>query len=427
MAWAGFAAEPVSLGGGGDIFVAPADIFVTKQWLRRRPHRPSAAVLMIRDSLPPIVQSAPSMGKGASYFMPSARSDARWPEAMALTVALWLFVLVIFLPMITARHSEGDWTSIALDASTVIMSMALAMPLFALFRATLEWSNGVRLAVLLAAVAVVAIGNTLFDLIYTGWVAKNLEASWEALPRTIERGYGSALNYVLVFGVNLALFQVAFSRRWALTKERQLIDAEGAAQKAQLAALRYQLNPHFLFNTLNSISALIVTRRNEDAEQMTDKLSHFLRASLNTDPGEMVPLEEELALTEEYLDIEGVRFGDRLDVSIACAPEAGAALVPSFLVQPLVENAIKHGVAPSREPVHIAISAEVEGRDLCIKVENDSVPLVHEAQSGRTGVGLVNVRRRLEAVYGKRATLATEASPGGYTATICIPEIQPKR
>ena len=359
--------------------------------------------------------------------MPSARSDARWLEAAALTVALWLFVLLMFLPVIVDRHAGEGWTSIALDASTVLFSMLLAMPLFALFRGTLEWSNGVRLAVLLAAVGAVAITQTLFDIVYTGWVAKNLQASWEALPRNIERGYSAALNYLMVFGVNLALFQVAFSRRWALTKERQLIDAETAAQQAQLAALRYQLNPHFLFNTLNSISALIVTRRNEDAEQMTDKLSHFLRASLNTDPGEMVPLEEELALTEEYLDIEGVRFGERLNVSIQCAPDAGAALVPSFLVQPLVENAIKHGVAPSREPVEIAISAEVEGRDLCIKVENDSVPLVHEARSSRIGVGLVNVRRRLEAVYGKKATLTTEASRGGFTATICIPEIQPKR
>ena len=359
-------------------------------------------------------------------MMPSAKADARWLEAIALTVALWLFVLLMFLPVIIDRHPGEGIGSVALDGSTVLVSMVLAIPLFALFRATLEWSNGIRLAVLLAAVGMTALVQTLFDLMWTGWVASNLEASWEALPANLERRYSSLFNYMMVFGVNLALFQVAFSRRWALTKERQLIDAESAAQQAQLAALRYQLNPHFLFNTLNSISALIVTRRNSDAEEMTDKLSHFLRASLNTDPGEMVPLEEELALTEEYLDIEGVRFGDRLNVSIQCSPDAGAALVPSFLVQPLVENAIKHGVAPSREPVEIAISAEIEGRDLCIRVENDSVPLVHEARSGRTGVGLVNVRRRLEAVYGKKATLTTEALAGGFLATVCIPEIQPR-
>jgi hypothetical protein len=423
MAWAGFRTDTVAAAGSGDMFVAPADIFVTKQWLRGAARRPSAAVLMIRDSAPALGQTALSVERGPSCMMPSAKADARWLEAAALTLALWLFVLVIFLPMITARHPGEGVGSVLLDASTVFVSMALAMPLFALFRATLEWSNGVRLAVLLAAVATIAIFNTLFDLVWTGWVAKNLDASWEALPRTVERGYASALNYVLVFGVNLALFQVAFSRRWALTKERQLIDAETAAQQAQLAALRYQLNPHFLFNTLNSISALIVTRRNADAEQMTDKLSHFLRASLNTDPGEMVPLEEELALTEEYLDIEGVRFGDRLNVSIRCAPDAGAALVPSFLVQPLVENAIKHGVAPSRDPVRIRIGAEVTGKDLCIEVENGTSPVLDEPSFG-AGVGLKNIRRRLQAVYGKRASLDIEQLPNRYRARICIPEVQ---
>ena len=128
------------------------------------------------------------------------------------------------------------------------------------------------------------------------------------------------LNYILVFGVNMILFHVNYARRAAIQQERQLAEADLAAQQAQLAALRYQLNPHFLFNALNSISALIVTRRNKDAEAMTDKLSGFLRTSLNADPAELIPLDEELALTEEYLDIESVRFGERLNVEVDCAP-----------------------------------------------------------------------------------------------------------
>ena len=189
-------------------------------------------------------------------------------------------------------------------------------------------------------------------------------------------------------------------------------------------ALRYQLNPHFLFNALNSISALIVTRRNDDAERMTDKLSSFLRNSLSADPTQLVPLEDELSLIEEYLDIEGVRFGERLDVSIECQPDAGAALVPGFLVQPLVENAIKLGVAPSRDPVHIQIDARVEDGDLCIIVENDTAPKTNEIKFGGAGVGLINVERRLQAVYGKRASLSAERIDDRYVARICIPEIQ---
>ncbi|MGS1016576.1 sensor histidine kinase [Allosphingosinicella humi] len=353
--------------------------------------------------------------------MPSQRSDARWVEAILLTVALWLFVLLMALPVISRRYA-GDLASIALDSSTILVSMLLAMPLFALFRATLEWTQGARISILIAGVILAAAANSLFDIAFTAWVTNTMEVSWT--PRTFERNYDAAFRYILAFSVNLALFQLGFSRRREGRQERQLVDARSAAQQAQLAALRYQLNPHFLFNTLNSISALIVTRRNEDAEHMTDKLSSFLRTSLSCDPAQLVPLEEELALIEEYLAIEAVRFGDRVRVAIDCPPEAGEALVPGFLIQPLVENAIKHGVAPSRDPVTIAVRAVVEGGDLMITVENDSPAPGRTARAGRTGVGLVNVQQRLEAVYGKRASLVAERGKSTYVATIRIPEIQ---
>jgi hypothetical protein len=357
--------------------------------------------------------------------MPSASKQARWPEAILITVALWLFSLLIFLPIILDRHVGEPWSSVLLDAGTVFVSMLFAMPMFAIFKKTIDWPQGARSLVLVATVIVTAIANVIFDLIFQGFVADHIEAAWQSLPTDLGRAYPSALNYMLVFGVNMALFQVSFSRRTTVKQELQLSEARSAAQQAQLAALRYQLNPHFLFNSLNSISALIVTRRNEDAERMTEKLSSFLRTSLNADPGELVPLEEELALIEEYLDIESVRFGERLKVSVDCSPGACEALVPSFLVQPLVENAIKHGVARSREPTEIAINAVVEDGELCITVRN-CIPDEPERPKvrGRSGVGLINVRRRLEAVYGKGATLAAKAEDDRYIARICIPQIQ---
>ncbi len=355
--------------------------------------------------------------------MRSASSDARWREAVLLTLALWLFVAVIFLPTIIIRHWGTGVGSMALDFSTYLVSFALAMAMFWVFRKTVDWPQTARILILVASVFTVAVANTLFDLAYTDWVAANVESSWSNLQRTLERGYPSALNYTLVFGVNMAFFQLSFARRRELRQERQLVDARSAAQQAQLAALRYQLNPHFLFNTLNSISALIVTRRNEDAEVMTDKLSSFLRTSLACDPAELVPLEHELSLIEEYLDIEGVRFGDRLNVEIDCNTDAGRALVPGFLVQPLVENAVKHGVAPSRDPVTITVRAAIEDKDLCITVANDHAGSGASAMHG-TGVGLINVERRLEAVYGKAASLTTQRGEDFYTATICIPGIQ---
>jgi hypothetical protein len=361
--------------------------------------------------------------RDAVACMPSMKSEVRWSEAVLLTVSLWLFVMLIFMPRLIQRHGS-DLTSIALDCSTFLVSIALAMPLFAIFRATLNSPLPRRIAALLGGVLAASIIQTSFDLIFTGWLAENVDAVWNTLGRDLARGYESAFRYLLVFLVNVALFQLTFSRRREFVQDRKLSDAISAAQQAQLTALRYQLNPHFLFNSLNSISALIVTKRNADAEQMTAKLSSFLRNSLTADPARLVPLEEELSLIEEYLDIESVRFGDRLEVEIECDPQAGEALVPSFIVQPLVENAIKHGVAPSKEPVHIHIRAVIEGNKLCIDVENGIAREVTQTRFGGTGTGLKNIERRLGAVYGARASLSAEQRENTYLARICIPEIQ---
>ena len=354
--------------------------------------------------------------------MPRNRSYVSWSEALLLTSALWLFMLLIFMPRILQRHGT-DFGSIFMDSSTIVVSIGFAMLLFALFNATLTLPIGKRVAALLGGTIAIALAQTMFDLIFTGWVAENIQESWYNLPRDLAQAYEKAFRYLLVFMVNVALFQLTFARRRESIQDKKLTDARAAAQQAQLTALRYQLNPHFLFNSLNSISALIVTRRNEDAEKMTEKLSTFLRNSLSADPARLVPLEDELSLIEEYLDIEGVRFGERLDVEIDCEPEAGAALVPSFIVQPLVENAIKHGVAPSRTPVRIRIDATVDGEDLCIEVENGTSPVIQEPSFG-AGVGLENIRRRLQAVYGQRASLDTEKLADRFVARICIPEVQ---
>ena len=365
---------------------------------------------------------APSPG-GIACFMPSLRSHARWSEALRSTLALWLFVLLIFLPVIVRRHAGEPWTGVAIDCSTIIVSIGLAMIMFLASRATIDWPPLVRLPLRALAVLVAAGVNTVFDLVFQGWIANHFVEAWQSLPADFTRAYSSMLNYTLVFGVNMILFHVNYARRAAIQQERHLAEANVAAQQAQLAALRYQLNPHFLFNALNSISALIVTNRNKDAEAMTNRLSAFLRSSLNADPAELIPLDEELALTQEYLDIESVRFGERLSVAVDCADEACDFLVPSFLVQPLVENAVKHGVARSRAPVEIRIHAAMAQGALRIEVANCLVQAGGDepGAGGAGGLGLANVRRRLEAVYGKSATLDAGEVDGRFVATIRIP------
>ncbi len=395
---------------------------------RKRTPRWRLSFTIGRDTLRRLRQDRRTYVGKAACFMPSLKSHARWSEAIRSTIALWLFVLLVFLPLIIQRHSGEPWTGVMLDSSTIIVSMGLAMLMFLVSRATIPLGPVVRLPIRATAVIAIAGLNTVFDLIFQGWVANNVVAAWETLPADFPRAYRSMVNYILVFGANMILFHVNYTRHATIAQERQLAQANSAAQAAQLAALRYQLNPHFLFNALNSISALIVTRRNQDAEAMTDKLSRFLRSSLNADPTSLIPLEEELALTEEYLDIEGVRFGDRLDIEIDCTPDACSALVPSFLVQPLVENAVKHGVARSREPVEIEIKAEIERGCLSITVANGLAPDAerHEVLhgTGGAGVGLANVHRRLEAVFGNRATLEAGRDGNRFLATIRIPEVK---
>jgi hypothetical protein len=380
---------------------------------------------MAGDTLPDLRQERRPDDRGASRKMPSSKNHAVVADALRSTIALWLFVLLVFLPAIIRRHTGEPWTGVALDCSTIVISMGFAMLMFLTSRATIGLPYWTRLPLRAASVLFFASLNTMFDLLFQGWIGDHVTDAWRNLPADFSRAYQSTLNYILVFGVNMILFHVNYARRAAIQQERQLAEARVTAQQAQLAAMRYQLNPHFLFNALNSISALIVTKRNEDAEQMTEKLSSFLRSSLNAEPSELIPLDEELALTEEYLDIESVRFGDRLGVNVHCSDDACHALVPSFLVQPLVENAVKHGVARSVERVEIGIEAEMLDGTLRITVTNSiwMGTALNLPNASGTGVGIENVRHRLQAVFGKRATLTAGPVDDRFVATISIPNV----
>src|SRR5206468_5538447 len=197
-----------------------------------------------------------------------------------------------------------------------------------------------------------------------------------------------------------AFYLAAEAQADALAAHRRVADAESAAQAAQVRALRYQVNPHFLFNTLNSLSSLVMTGRTDRAETMLLALSTFFRTSLSIDPGADVTLAEEIGLQRLYLDIEMARFPDRLTVEIDVPPELEKARLPALLLQPIVENAIKYGVSKSRKSVAIRIAARhTDNRQMVLEVSNrlkhggkDELPAAtHEG----TGVGLSNVRQRL--------------------------------
>lgn len=242
------------------------------------------------------------------------------------------------------------------------------------------------------------------------------------LPLTLLGGW-SALYYAINF---------------FLTVEAQadrLERLEAQATAAQLAMLRYQLNPHFLFNTLNSISTLVLLKQTEPANAMLTRLSSFLRHTLIAEPGSQVTLAQEIETLQLYLDIERMRFEERLRTHFELEDVALAAQLPAMLLQPLVENAIKYAVSPQEEGARIAISARVIGERLRLTVEDtgpgaDDAPRLTTSAPGNivpgqpvsTGVGLANIRNRLAQAYGDNHLFETRSEAGGgFTVMIEIP------
>lgn len=204
--------------------------------------------------------------------------------------------------------------------------------------------------------------------------------------------------------------------------ERRAAAYARAAQDAEIRALRYQVNPHFLFNTLNSLSSLVMTGRTIEAESMIMNLSTFYRTSLSGDPLDDVPLRDEVRLQRLYLDIEAVRFPDRLRTRIDVPEALMRACVPGMILQPLVENAIKYGVSGVNRPVTVSISAHREGRRLFLSVADDGRGPGAKGQG--EGIGLANVRDRLQARFGDDAGLETQTPEGGgFVVTLTMPEV----
>jgi LytS/YehU family sensor histidine kinase len=243
------------------------------------------------------------------------------------------------------------------------------------------------------------------------------------MPRLIADG---TVTWYFLLAAWCAFFIAMTQQHRTRITELRLAEAETAAHAAQVRALRYQVNPHFLFNTLNSLSSLVMSGRSDRAEEMLMALSTFFRTSLSMDPSIDVSLAEEIALQRLYLDIEQVRFPNRLEVKIDIPDDLMEARVPALILQPLVENAIKYGVSTTTAQVELSIRArrldggrmqlDVTNRALGAKSKKAPAP-THEG----TGVGLSNVSERLRAHFGRKADVRFGPIPGGYDVSLAIP------
>ena len=231
--------------------------------------------------------------------------------------------------------------------------------------------------------------------------------------------YSGYASYVLLSWTGL-WFGIKNSRAYHQALA-QTLAAQAQANLAQLKMLRYQLNPHFLFNTLNAISTLVMERDSDTAERMLSGLARFLRYTLEQDPQQKVTLAQEMTMLRLYLEIETLRFSDRFTVEYDVDALVTEALIPSLLLQPLVENTTKHAVAKSEAACVLRINARLLGEQLSIELsDNGSSPPAEQSVS--VGVGLRNTAERLKTLYGPAHTLQCGAHPGGgYHVQITLP------
>jgi signal transduction histidine kinase len=242
------------------------------------------------------------------------------------------------------------------------------------------------------------------------------QSRWGGTPVSFAETFNPLL--VKTFHFNLLIYWVIVSVSHAFDYYRQMQERELRAAElekrlaqARLQTLQMQLNPHFLFNSLHAISALV--HKDADlADQMITRLSDLLRYALESTDAQEVPLRQELDFVRRYLEIEQTRFGDRLAVRLEIAPETLDALVPNLLLQPLVENAIRHGIEPRAKPGQIELRSRCENGQLLLEVRDNGVGL-SPGRKLEEGVGLSNTRARLKQLYGDRHRFALSEGPGG--------------
>lgn len=358
-------------------------------------------------------------------------SDARVNPRVAIgsILAMWLIYFLITTGLAMLAGATEQWESIGRRGIVVVAGILCTFVLYQLIQRVQPKSFGARLGVAMgAAVPLVLLYASINLLVFFYWfpsedahkiiaeVQSKYPLAWEAVLIL-----DSSVRWYFFFAVWAALY-VAFGYANEMRAvERRANRYRIEAQAAQLRALHYQVNPHFLFNTLNSLSTLVMRGSQTDAEAMIMNLSSFLRSSLTTDPEQLVSLGEEIALQRLYLQIEQARFPDRLQVEVTVPPELEHARVPALILQPIIENAIKYGVAPSKGKIAVRLTASSEYGLLVLRIENDIDPRAPTPEPG-TGVGLGNVRERLLTRYGPSAGCEWGRSDsGGFQVSLWLP------
>jgi len=302
-----------------------------------------------------------------------------------------------------------------IPATLAVIALALRFPVT---RET--WTR--NLWIHIAAIPVVTYAVNVLVVLGFWTVSGSLSGPGELLRQgafwTAIRLHVGFVIYAAIAGVTQA------ARYFAATRARELHVArlESQLARARLQALNAQIRPHFLFNTLHTIGQMWRSGRSDEADGLLDRLGSLFQRVQSTASEAVVPLEEELALVREYLAIERVRFRDRLTVDVHATSEALACSVPPLLLQPLVENAVRHGISVSSRAGRVEVDARTDDGRLRIEVRDDGPGMIENAASRGSGTGLSNTRERLAELYGESAVLETgSCREGGFLARVELP------
>ena len=331
-------------------------------------------------------------------------------------------------------YSQFELSYFAHNISQSVVGLLLTLPLRWCFKSLWSWPVAQRF--ILAVIATIffsmlwaVLRLLLFMLMtqeqnlwadYGGWVFPSIFVffTWSAL-------YHGIKYYQLLQQQREAMLVLESQQR---QRALQLVRAKAEVKDAQLQLLRYQLNPHFLFNTLNSVASLVSAERTEDAKTMLSRLGDFLRYSLDAGEDMLIPLDKEFWALSQYLMIEQVRFSDRMTLKLDVPANLESLLVPNMLLQPLAENAIKYAIAPSESGGTIRVSAQLKDSRLVLSVEDSGLERLGvssdtlELSESGAGIGLRNTRERLKNLFSNDFELLVTDSPlGGLCFSVAIP------
>ncbi|HEY7354226.1 MAG TPA: histidine kinase [Terriglobales bacterium] len=356
----------------------------------------------------------------------AGRATSRWIWVAAVWLGVGLFDATQTVFSMRAEGMHHAWVKLFVTlllawvplacATPVILDLARRFPL-ARFHSATTWAAHISAWFAICVVSSIWVAG--FERLLDPW--NNPGGPGSYFDRVEYRFFGGLVSYFVLYGAILGVGHALDSSDRLAREQTQTARLSEQLSRAQLNALRRQIEPHFLFNTLNAIAGLVRERRNEEGVSMIAQLSDFLRRTIEDSNRQEVPLSEEIDYLQRYLAIQKVRFADRLRVDFQVPEDLMLSQVPSLVLQPVVENAIKHGIAKQVQGGRIRISASRSNGMVSLKVYNDG-PALRASDKPTAGIGILNLRTRLENLYGTKFELTLrDELPHGVEACVSLP------